>query len=668
MEDLGDDTNKCGKIKLVFKKNLGEWESFIKQSVYDKVKNDDDDLQSEGRHSKVPESQSSDEDIEISQQMNLMHVTRGLDLTNSNKNKSEILSNLACLTNQAFTSRMKAITSIDGNTERERNINLLLIKQSTEEFVRDEPQESTKYKANNIPFDHRKSDLDSGLPQNDIESLDLKTVESVIADHSMHAPLNKEFVSEPAEHPTLYLLPEFSDPSNLPRPPSHPSVGEQTILHPSFPVIQVVNYEHAHSRLMEECCSKQICCLIRGLCRVTNLKLEVFSTATLRQTFGDYNMEIRVQKKLRNNRRKLANKTWNFQSKPSSITINQFAKYQALSFLKASSVNNNSKSLSRKEIIHFGTNVDLSNFEIWKEQLQELEKLPNFLKVYCPEINMLNHIGHNVLGVNTVQLYMKVPGCRTPGHQENNNFSAININIGPGSCQWFCVADSYWGVIYDLCKKRGINYSSGSWWPDLKDLINNDVPVYQVLQEPGDVIWIGPGTIHWVQSIGWCNNVAWNVGPMSERQFRSAIERYEYNRIHPPYKSIVPMVQLSWNLAHHFLKQDSNAGVDINYAERIFRVISASLRYCKEILVRIQRLGKRSVRQDRLPSDLAHYCEICLNEVFNIIFAHKNLVHCYACAIKKSSCLKEFYVLEEYSLEGLQNVVDEFALKIVTFS
>lgn len=28
---------------------------------------------------------------------------------------------------------------------------------------------------------------------------------------------------------------------------------------------------------------------------------------------------------------------------------------------------------------------------------------------------MLNHIGHDVFGVNTVQLYMKVPGSRTPG-------------------------------------------------------------------------------------------------------------------------------------------------------------------------------------------------------------------------------------------------------------
>lgn len=29
--------------------------------------------------------------------------------------------------------------------------------------------------------------------------------------------------------------------------------------------------------------------------------------------------------------------------------------------------------------------------------------------------NMLCHVGHNILGMNTVQLYMKIPGCRTPG-------------------------------------------------------------------------------------------------------------------------------------------------------------------------------------------------------------------------------------------------------------
>lgn len=39
------------------------------------------------------------------------------------------------------------------------------------------------------------------------------------------------------------------------------------------------------------------------------------------------------------------------------------------------------------------------------------------------------------------------------GHQENNCFASININIGPGDCEWFCVDNDYWGVIHELCEK-----------------------------------------------------------------------------------------------------------------------------------------------------------------------------------------------------------------------
>ena len=46
-----------------------------------------------------------------------------------------------------------------------------------------------------------------------------------------------------------------------------------------------------------------------------------------------------------------------------------------------------------------------------------------------------------------------MPGSRTPGHQENNNFCSININIGPGDCEWFGVPDAYWSVINSLCEK-----------------------------------------------------------------------------------------------------------------------------------------------------------------------------------------------------------------------
>ena len=66
---------------------------------------------------------------------------------------------------------------------------------------------------------------------------------------------------------------------------------------------------------------------------------------------------------------------------------------------------------------------------------------------------------------------MKVPGARTPGHQENNNMCSVNLNIGPGDCEWFAVDEPYWGVVHDVCEKHGVNYLIGSWWPILEVLV-----------------------------------------------------------------------------------------------------------------------------------------------------------------------------------------------------
>ena len=57
--------------------------------------------------------------------------------------------------------------------------------------------------------------------------------------------------------------------------------------------------------------------------------------------------------------------------------------------------------------IKFGTNVDLSDERKWRPQLRELTKLPAFCRVVSAS-NMLSHVGHPILGMNTVQLYMKV--------------------------------------------------------------------------------------------------------------------------------------------------------------------------------------------------------------------------------------------------------------------
>ncbi|NWI06262.1 KDM6A demethylase, partial [Tichodroma muraria] len=184
----------------------------------------------------------------------------------------------------------------------------------------------------------------------------------------------------------------------------------------------------------------------------------------------------------------------------------------------------------------------------------ELTKLPAFVRVVSAG-NLLSHVGHTILGMNTVQLYMKVPGSRTPGHQENNNFCSVNINIGPGDCEWFVVPESYWGVMNDFCEKNNMNFLMGSWWPNLEDLYEANVPVYRFIQRPGDLVWINAGTVHWVQAIGWCNNIAWNVGPLTACQYKLAVERYEWNKLQSV-KSIVPMVHLSWNMARNIKVSD----------------------------------------------------------------------------------------------------------------
>ena len=37
------------------------------------------------------------------------------------------------------------------------------------------------------------------------------------------------------------------------------------------------------------------------------------------------------------------------------------------------------------------------------------------------------------------------------------------------------------------------------------------------MQRPGEVVYINTGCVHWVQAAGWCNNVAWNTGPLTHR-------------------------------------------------------------------------------------------------------------------------------------------------------
>ncbi|XP_004522757.1 lysine-specific demethylase 6A isoform X1 [Ceratitis capitata] len=475
-------------------------------------------------------------------------------------------------------------------------------------------------------------------------------------------------------------------------PPSPPDCPPQRLtreqLLPPTPSVHLENKKHAFSPQLQEFCLKHPIAVVRGLAGALKLDLGLFSTKTLVEANPDHSVEVRTQVHQspdENWDASQAKRVWACISHRSHTTIAKYAQYQASSFQDSlkdehdkgpagmqtmsdsdskDSVTNSNVSGKRKKhkngnkMLRFGTNVDLSDERKWRSQLAELQKLPAFARVISAA-NMLSHVGHVILGMNTVQLYMKVPGSRTPGHQENNNFCSININIGPGDCEWFAVPDAYWGGIHNLCEKNNISYLHGSWWPVLEDLYKENIPVYRFIQRPGDLVWVNAGCVHWVQSVGWCNNIAWNVGPLTARQYSLAIERYEWNKLQN-FKSIVPMVHLSWNLARNIKVSDP----------KLFELVKMCLlQTLKNVLHTLEYVKSKGVEvrfHGRGKNEASHYCGQCEVEVFNILFIReqekRHVVHCMACARKLSPNLQGIVCLEEYRLSELLQIYDAFTL------
>ncbi|KAF4027328.1 hypothetical protein G4228_018787, partial [Cervus hanglu yarkandensis] len=472
-----------------------------------------------------------------------------------------------------------------------------------------------------------------------------------------------------------------------PRPPTSPYPPlPKDKLNPPTPSIYLESKRDAFFPPLHQFCinPQNPVTVIRGLAGALKLDLGLFSTKTLVEANNEHTVEVRtqlLQPADENWDPTGTKKIWRCESNRSHTTIAKYAQYQASSFQESLREENEKRMQHREysdnestssdntgrrrkgpfKTIKFGTNIDLSDDKKWKLQLLELTKLPAFVRVVSAG-NLLSHLGHTILGMNTVQLYMKVPGSRTPGHQENNNFCSVNINIGPGDCEWFVVPEGYWGVLNDFCEKNNLNFLMSSWWPNLEDLYEANVPVYRFIQRPGDLVWINAGTVHWVQAVGWCNNIAWNVGPLTASQYKLAVERYEWNKLQSV-KSVVPMVHLSWNMARNIKVSDPKLFEMIKYC------LMKILKQCLTLREALITAGKEVIWHGRTNDEPAHYCSICEVEVFDLLFVTDEsnsqktyIVHCQDCARKASGNLDNFVVLEEYKMEDLMQVYDQFTL------
>uniref|UniRef100_A0A8C3AKA8 Lysine-specific demethylase 6B n=1 Tax=Cyclopterus lumpus TaxID=8103 RepID=A0A8C3AKA8_CYCLU len=473
-----------------------------------------------------------------------------------------------------------------------------------------------------------------------------------------------------------FLLPAFSVKPNIAT--NIPIPREK--LNPPTPSIYLESKRDAFSPVLLQFCTdpKNAVTVIRGLAGSLRLNLGLFSTKSLVEANAEHAVEVRTQVQQpadENWDSSGSAQTWPCESSRSHTTIDKYAQYQASSFQESLQEEKESENEEEGEeaesktggkIIKFGTNIDLSDPKRWKPQLQELLKLPAFMRVESSN-NMLSHVGHTILGMNTVQLYMKVPGSRTPGHQENNNFCSVNINIGPGDCEWFAVHEHYWDAINQFCEKHGVDYLTGSWWPVLEDLYSSNIPVYRFIQRPGDLVWINAGTVHWVQALGWCNNIAWNVGPLNSYQYQLALERYEWNEV-KKVKSIVPMIHVSWNVARTIKITDQDTYKMIKHC------LMQSIKHIQILREQLVAAGKKISYQSRMKDEPAYHCNECDVEVYDLLLVTSEnstkksyVVHCEDCARAKSPSLAGVVVLEQYRMEELMRSYDTFTLVSLTF-
>lgn len=94
-----------------------------------------------------------------------------------------------------------------------------------------------------------------------------------------------------------------------------------------------------------------------------------------------------------------------------------------------------------------------------------------------------------------------------------------------------------------------------------------------------------------------------------------------------------------------------------------------TLRQTQLILQFVRSKGVQVRFHGRGKNEASHYCGQCEEEVFNMLFIKeqekKHVVHCLHCSRRHSPNLEGFVCLEEYHLEDLIEVYDNFTLQPV---
>ncbi|KAF1764998.1 hypothetical protein GCK72_004949 [Caenorhabditis remanei] len=332
---------------------------------------------------------------------------------------------------------------------------------------------------------------------------------------------------------------------------------------------------------------------------------------------------------------------------------------------------------SQATLIAFGTNMDLDDYKKFPVQAENVAKFPHFL---APDgtRTLLGYTKESIPGLNKPQLYLKVPGVRTGAHLENSGLGSVNHSLGPSTSCWYGVPLEFVGQLQKMAKcKLGMNLERGQiykqeFWPFEGDLLQAKIPVQKFLQRKGDMVFVGPGTFHWVQANGFAHNISWNVGQPTFIQLAVAGIMHD-NYVANKDTSIMPIETILWEMIRE------KAPMDLKMKKLVKAMLMRSLTKAQMELDFLDAHGLQV--EDAATNPYVHTvercwkCRECLNNFVGFgdakvptpdtnTFEIINHPHCFQCLPNSRFKLQYFTFYQHSSMEELKELHDRVLREI----
>jgi hypothetical protein len=279
------------------------------------------------------------------------------------------------------------------------------------------------------------------------------------------------------------------------------------------------------------------------------------------------------------------------------------------------SIDNSQSSIAKKKNVDYGVNIELTDYP---ELQKELETHVHPLLLFGSEYDALKYVRQHINGMTIPQMYIKVKDVWTGGHEENLRMRSININHGPGDSLWWCtpVEDSK-KLAEQVSTEYGMNIykEEGIWFPEMDFFYRNRIKMQYTLQKPGDILLVGPGTLHWVKAKSHAINTSWNFSHKDCKSLNHSMDRYELNT-EIKFKSLVPMQTLILDILNHEMYDLSKEYVQtcIKYLEK---TINEAINKKSEINKELQQKNLNISLVKEPDDSFGQNCDNCNIEIFN---------------------------------------------------